>query len=343
MAGMNGYQRITAALRGDRPDTTPVMLHNFLMAAREAGISMAAYRSKPQKIAETHIRAVETYGYDGVTVDVDTATLAGAVGVPVDFPEDDPARVHEPCLRDLEAVNNLAPIDISKNARVQIWLEGARLLKQHFGDEIFVRGNCDQCPFGLASMMRTPEEWMVDIMDPDSEELVFKLLAFCTDITGQFVRLMAQTGVHMASNGDSPAGPDMISPGMYRKFALPYEQQIVDIAHAAGTPYLLHICGNTNSIIEDMASLGADALELDYKTDIHRIHNLLKNRTAFVGNIDPSSVLALGTPQLVEEKTRELLELYRDSPRFILNAGCAIPSTTPAENLATMIRVAREY
>ena len=37
---MNGYQRIVAALRGERPDTTPVMLHNFMMAAREAGVSM---------------------------------------------------------------------------------------------------------------------------------------------------------------------------------------------------------------------------------------------------------------------------------------------------------------
>jgi len=34
---MNGYERITAALRGERPDRVPVMLHNFMMAAREAG------------------------------------------------------------------------------------------------------------------------------------------------------------------------------------------------------------------------------------------------------------------------------------------------------------------
>lgn len=340
---MNGFQRITAALRGERPDTTPVMLHNFLMAAREAGITMADYRRDPRNVAATHIRAVETYGYDGVVVDVDTATLAGAVGVPVDFPEDDPARAHEPCLPELEAVNDLAPVDISQDERVQIWVEGARLLKAHFGDDIFVRGNCDQCPFGLASMMRTPGEWLMDIVDPDNEELVRKLLDYCTDVTGQFIRLMAQAGVHMTSNGDSPAGPDMISPGLYRQLAWPYERRIAQTAHEAGTWYLLHICGNTNAILADMATVGADALELDYKTDIHLIHDTLKDRIPFVGNIDPSSVLAMGDPALVEEKTRELLTLYADSPRFVLNAGCAIPAMTPPENLATMIRVAREY
>ena len=30
--------------------------------------------------------------YDGITVDIDTVTLAGACGVPVDFPNDEPAR-----------------------------------------------------------------------------------------------------------------------------------------------------------------------------------------------------------------------------------------------------------
>lgn len=37
---MNGYQRIKAALPGEWPDQRPVMLHNFMMAAREAGLTM---------------------------------------------------------------------------------------------------------------------------------------------------------------------------------------------------------------------------------------------------------------------------------------------------------------
>ena len=82
-------------------------------------------------------------------------------------------------------------------------------------------------------------------------------------------------------------------------------------------------------------------LELDYKTDIRLIRRTLAGRTAFAGNIDPSGVLALGTPALVEAKTRELLAVFRGEPRFILNAGCAIPATTPPENLRAMIQASR--
>ena len=103
---MNGYERITAALKNIKPDTTPIMLHNFMMAAREHGVTMDQYRNDPQVIAGSFISSVEKYGYDGVLVDIDTVTLAGAVGVPVDFPEDQPARTHHGCLENLEDVSN---------------------------------------------------------------------------------------------------------------------------------------------------------------------------------------------------------------------------------------------
>jgi len=319
----------------------PVMLHNFMMAAREAGYTMAEYREDPRKIARSFIQAVETYQYDGIVVDVDTATLAGAVGVPVDFPENQPARVHRPGLAHLEQVKGLDPADIGNYRYVHKWLEAVRILREHFHDEIYIRGNCDQAPFSLASMMRAPEQWMMDLVT--DEDNVFALLEYCTTVTCQFIRLMAQTGCHMVSNGDSPAGPEMISPAMYRKFALPYEKRIVEEAHSLRLPYTLHICGNTDAILKDMLKTGADCFELDYKTDIDRTFSLFKDTACLIGNIDPSGVLALGTAEDVKRETKRVLDMYSGCARFILNAGCAIPAETPSENIRAMIATARAY
>lgn len=340
---MTGRQRIAAAVRGEWPDRVPVMLHNFPMAAREAGFSQRQYRESPATIAECFIRSVETYAYDGVVVDVDTATLAGAVGVPVDFPEDEPARCVGACLTDLSQAADLPPPDIRRDSRVQVWVEAVRLLKRHFGDAVWLRANGDQCPFSLAGLMRGSADWMMDLTDEANHPAAFRLLDHCAVATRQFLRLLAAAGADMLSNGDSPAGPDLIPPDMYRHFALPWERQIVEASHALGKPYLLHICGNTDRILGDMATLGADALELDYKTDIRLIRSTLGGVTTFVGNIDPSGVLALGTPALVERATLDLLDCFRDCPRFILNAGCAIPPATPSENLRAMIRAARSF
>jgi uroporphyrinogen decarboxylase len=340
---MNGRERIQAALQNRQPDSTPVMLHNFMMAAREAGISMAAFRSDPREIARAFIESVERYGYDGVLIDVDTVTLAAAAGVPVDLPADEPGRVRSGRLRRLEEADDLEPVDILRHEGVRVWLEAVRLLARHLGEEIHVRGNCDQNPFTLASLIRGMDGWMTDLLDPRMEERIHALLAYAANITTQFIRHMATTGAHMCSNGNSVAGPELISPALYRKFALPYDRQVVTAAHATGLPYALHICGNTAPILDDMIATGADALEIDYKTDARLAHEKLRHRTVFIGNIDPSGVLALGSPALVERTTRELLEIFAGTPRFILNAGCAIPPGTPPENLRAMIRVAREF
>jgi uroporphyrinogen decarboxylase len=252
---MNGHERISAALRGDWPDKVPVMLHNFQMAVREQGITMEQFRRDPHALAGAFIAAVERYGYDGVLVDVDTATLAEAAGVPVDCPDDHPARVRGALLKDLRKAHDLRPVDRSRS-RIQVWLEGTRLLKQHFGSEVFVRGNCDQCPFTLAAMIRGMDAWMMDLLDPGAEAGIRALLDYCTGITTQFITLMVSTGADMVSNGDSTAGSGVISPALYRQFAAPYEQRVVAVAHQHHLPYALHICGNTDPILESMLVQG---------------------------------------------------------------------------------------
>jgi MtaA/CmuA family methyltransferase len=338
---MNGHDRIQRALCGEALDRVPVMLHNFMLAAREAGVTMAQFRSDAATMARCFIESVEKYDLDGVMIDVDTATLAGVLGVSVDLPEDQPALARGAALRCLAEVDDLPPVDVAAHPRAQVWLEAVERICRHFGKEVFIRGNCDQCAFSLASMMRTPEEWMMDLADPGNRAHVHRLLDHCAAATDQFLQLMARTGAHMVSNGDSPAGPEMISPRMYKEFAHPYERRAVECAHALSLPYALHICGNTSLILEDMVATGSDALELDYRTDMRKACEVMRGRCVFIGNLDPSGVLALGSETLVLQKTRELLDCFRDNPRLILNAGCAIPPTTPSANIRAMVRAVR--
>ena len=339
---MNGYERISAALNDKPSDTTPIMLHNFMLAAKEFGVTMDQFRNDPRVIADAYIHSIEKYQYDGILVDIDTVTLAGALGVPVDFPENEPARANRGCISALSDVDKLKEPYIGDYKHIMVWLEAVRILKDHFRNEIFIRGNCDQAPYSLASMMRGAQEWLMDLLIVE-EEHIFKLLEYCTIAVEQFIELMVQAGADMVSNGDSTAGPELISRDMYLKYAYPYERRIVDYSHSKETKYLLHICGDTELILDDMIYTGADALELDYKTNIDMVYEKCSDKVTFFGNLDPSGVLAHGTVELVEEKTRNLLEVYKDSNRLILNAGCAIPPTTPEQNILAMIRTAREF
>ena len=71
---MTHKERISSALKGQPSDKVPVMLHNFMMAAREYKVSMQQFRDDPVVMAEALVRSVEKYEFDGILVDMDTVT-----------------------------------------------------------------------------------------------------------------------------------------------------------------------------------------------------------------------------------------------------------------------------
>ena len=172
---MNGYERVISAFQGKHPDTVPVMLHNFMMAAREAGLTMELFRRDPHEMARAFIESVEKYEYDGIVIDVDTVTLAGAAGVPISSPEDQPSVAIGSRLQDLQEVDSLEAVDLSSYRPVQVWLEATSILCKHFDKQVFIRGNCDQSPFTLASLIRGLEPWMLDLVNEDHHERVHTL------------------------------------------------------------------------------------------------------------------------------------------------------------------------
>jgi uroporphyrinogen decarboxylase len=337
---MNGRERVVAAIRGEAFDQRPVILHGFMPAVADAGIGYQRYRADSRAAAEAHIRFVEKYGLDGVEFDVDTAVLASAVGAPVDYPETEAARVEAPLLESLEDLSPLDGVKVVEHPRIQHSLEAAAAIKEHFGDDVFVRGHCDQGPFSLACALRSPEEFMMDLLvDPEG---ALALLERCAEFSLEFVRAQAATGVDGVTVGDSPAGPSMISPQMYDRFAKPFEQMVVEEARRVGLYSVVHICGDTSLILQPLASLGADVLELDYKTPSALIREVLGDSVTACGTVDPSSVIALGTPDTVQAATRELLACCEENPRLILNAGCAIPPMAPEANIRALVQCVRE-
>jgi uroporphyrinogen decarboxylase len=59
--------------------------------------------------------------------------------------------------------------------------------------------------------------------------------------------------------------------------------------------------------------------------------------------VDPSGVLANGTPEEVTEKCQEAIQNLGAEGGFILGPGCAMPSTTPDENIDAMVEAARRF
>ena len=340
---MNSLQRVQTVLAGGIPDRVPVCLHNFMLAAREAEVRIEDYRVNPEAIARTHLLAVEEYGYDCVLVDTDTTLLAEALGARSECAPNEPGRIVEPAIRSLDEVERLQVVSPERDGRIPALLEAVRIMSKQVGHEVAIRGNADQAAFGLACLVRGIEEFLMELVERADDPRLTQLLEICYQSHLAVHRALAKAGAHFTSLGDSLAGPDVTSPRMFDRFARPYEERLVKDLAADGIFVVIHICGDTSRILDMLAQYPPCGFELDYKTDAVKAKATAGKNHVLFGNIDPSGVLAQGSVEQVWEATRKLISLWKPAGRFILNAGCAIPPTTPPENIRALMGAAKEY
>ncbi len=340
---MNGYERITAVLEGRTPDRTPVMLHCFMAAAAEKGYTMEQYRSNPAVIADTHLSFAEKYGADGILMDIDTCMQADAVGVPVDFPENDPARVHGALSTNIETVlNALKPEKLLESRRIHTSLEAVRLMKEKAGNDVFIRGNCDQMAFSLAMLTYGMTDFMVNLVDEEMEADMLALIDAAYGVHLAYHKLMIEAGADITSFGDSSCGPDLLSRDCYLKFAHPYHKRLQADLAAQGKKVVCHICGNLDRIIQDVADVGFAAVEMDYKTNIEQAQKIMEGKSVVFGPIDPSGIFYFGTPEIVKVETQRILDIFKGK-NLVIGAGCALPAGTPEANLRAFMETVKGY
>ena len=158
--------------------------------------------------------------------------------------------------------------------------------------------------------------------------------------SGNCVRRAIQidAGADIIGLGDAIAS--IVSPAMYRKFALPYEKRIFDSVHEKGALARLHICGNTSKILPDMLASGADFIDIDWMVDYAKAAETFGDDASPVGNFDPVAVMHNGSEQTIKDATLHCLKV--GGPRSFSAAGCEIPDGTPPNNLLVHARVLRD-
>lgn len=343
MKEMTSLERCMTVLNGETPDMLPIIPQSFMFAVETANLKIGDVNKNGKKMAQAHIISQEKYGYDGCVIDFDDATIAEAVGAKVIFREDEPATVDEeqPVLKDLRDVYNMPIPDPSRSGRMNEWLEATRTLVDAIGDHVFVMGRADQGPFSIACLLRGTTQFMMDLLTED-KQLIDDVLDYCRKISAVFAKAQKDAGAHATSIGDAFAGPNLISPDMYRQFALEPEKKLTKEVQEYGIPFSIHICGNTNGIIEDMGTTGAKILEVDWQLDIAKAREVVPMFTTIMGNIDPSFPLVVGSPEDVDSAVKKIIEATKGK-NHIISSGCAMGRNTPPENFRAFINAARKY
>ena len=294
-------------------------------------------------MAECHIVSQEKYGYDGCVIDFDDASIAEAIGAKVIYRDDEPAIVDEsqPLLRDLRQIYDMEVPDIYSAGRLNEWLEATRILRERIGDHVFIMGRADQGPFSIACLLRGTTQFMMDLM-MENKRLIDDVLEYCRQVSLAFAKAQKDAGAHATSIGDALAGPNLISPQMFREFALEPERRLTQEVQAYGIPFSIHICGDTSPILEDMADCGYTTISIDNKVDLEDAKRRIGNRAFLVGNVDPVNGFYNGTPRKMKAAVRKCFRQCWDSPcGFMIAPGCGTAYGTPMANALAYMEEAR--
>lgn len=352
---MNSVERVSTVLDGGIPDRVPVDLHNFMMSAESSGIPYAEFFQNGEAMAEGQIKAWREFGHDVVLIENGTAALAEACGCEVEYLSDSAPVSHGAAIKSLDDLDSLVVPDPYKVHPLNENLKATQIVAKEVGDEAFIMGRADQGPFSLAAMLLGMDVFLLQLArsrprrsragEGDSElaKKLHRLLEFSLEVTTRYALAQIEQGAHATSIGESLSGPDVCSPQAYREYEWGYAKTMVERLRKQDILLAYHICGDATDIVPDMVETGAAILELDYKIDMPVVKEATRGKTTVLGPVDPSGVMAMGTPTDVEEKCKEAIEILGVDGGLILGPGCALPPTTPPDNVQAMVEAAKRH
>jgi MtaA/CmuA family methyltransferase len=333
---VNGRQRVLSAigyLPVDQVATIPLVMR---FAAALADVPYSAYLQDSKLLAEAQLSCQARFGYDYVTVCSDGYREAEACGAELSFPLDSTPKVERPTLASLQDVGRLEAPDPERNARLKDRLGSVRMLRRAVGDRLLVLGWVEG-PFAAAAAMFGVEPLLLGLhTEPEAVRL---LMEFCLAVEIAFARAQISAGADLIGVGDAAAS--LVSATHYREVVLPFETRLVAEIHKVGGKAKLHICGNTNHLLELMPLAGADVVNVDWMVDLAAARRALNARACLKGNCDPVEVLLRGTPATIAERARQDIAIGGRTG-YILGAGCEVAPETPEENLHAYVEAARQ-
>ena len=131
----------------------------------------------------------------------------------------------------------------------------------------------------------------------------------------------------------------LISPDDLRKYVLPWHKKLATLAHDHGLIYMLHACGNLESIMEDLI----EDVEIDakhsFEDEIIPVTEFKKKygkRIGVLGGVDVDKLCRLPEKEL-REYIRGILKKCMEGGRYALGSGNSIASYVPVENYLIML------
>ena len=370
-ATMTGLERIRAAVAHREPDVVP--WHPYVSpghALHLLGHETHEMFTVPGLLPKAMIHACEHYGCDMVYVrpdeclgdryeieerSEDVLFRDRASGDPVHRVQRDghnliplyDRKTEGAYIRDISEVDAQMPIVSASELLVtQPYARAMRQYKEACGDRVAVFGGHGGVTIKALRWHRGFEQGLMDLwLNP---ELAEAIMWRRVEQLREWAKACAQIGLHGYYTGDAEASCSVVSPGIFHDRLMPIYKAHINDLHDQGLIALLHICGKSDGILEDVAQTRADIFEsldppsLGGDVDLADAKRRIGETVCLKGNLDAPGVIAPGPARAVYDQCMTCMSAAARGGGYILSTEQVTPHT-PSEHVFAMERARRDF
>lgn len=341
--------RFLKALLRQPVDRTPVWM------MRQAGRYLPEYRASrkdagsfmdlcmnPDFACEVTLQPLDRYPeLDAAILFSDILTIPDAMGLGLYFETGEGPRFKK-IVRTAQDVADLPVVNTPRD--LDYVLKAVSTIRRELNGRVPLIGFSGS-PWTLATYMveggSSKDFRFVKAMLYETPEVMHALLdKLAQSVTG-YLNEQIKAGAQAVQIFDTWGGA--LSHNAYQEFSLRYMQQIVSglIREHEGRkiPVILFTKGG-GQWLESMADTGADALGLDWTTDIGAARRRVGDMVALQGNMDPSVLYA--SPARIREEVKVILDGFGCGNGHVFNLGHGIHQFVDPENAKAFLQAIAE-
>lgn len=340
--------RLLRALARQPVDVTPVWM------MRQAGRYLPEYRESRSQAGdflslcknnefacEVTLQPLERFDLDAAILFSDILTIPDAMGLGLYFETGEGPKFRKP----VRSGADVAALSVP-NAETDLGyvMSAVRTIRSALAGRVPLIGFSGS-PWTLATYMvegGTSKDFRtVKRMLMAEPETLHALLGKLAESVIGYLNAQIRAGAQVVQIFDTWGG--VLSARDYEVFSLAYMRQIISglIREHEGRPVpVIVFTKNGGQWLETIAECGADALGLDWMTDIGQARERVGHKVALQGNMDPATLY--GSPDRIRAEVADILARYGKGTGHVFNLGHGIALDVDPDHAKVFIDAVHE-
>ncbi|MCM2972505.1 uroporphyrinogen decarboxylase [Larsenimonas suaedae] len=340
--------RLLRALARQPVDRTPVWM------MRQAGRYLPEYRDVRSHVGsfmnlcrdrdracEVTIQPLERFDLDAAILFSDILTIPDAMGLGLYFETGEGPKFSHP-VRDRKSVERLEAPNAERD--LDYVMNAVSTIRRELNGRVPLIGFSGS-PWTLATYMveggSSKDFRHIKSMLYSEPEVLHHLLSVLADAVTDYLNAQIRAGAQVVQIFDTWGGA--LSTPAYQAFSLDYMTRIVSNLireHDGRRVPVILFTKNGGQWLERIADSGADALGLDWTTELSDARARVGDRVALQGNLDPNVLFA--KPPAIRAEVKRVLDSFGTGNGHVFNLGHGISQFTPPEHVNAFIDALHE-